>query len=122
MKKLIILTIAFVASIPVFAQTKAGRIDNTKHPIVNACPIRSTVIINDIGKCPFCGMDLNLSPKEQIKTQVAKAYSCPLYADITSDKTGRKLNISPKEEMKMKVVGLNNSATSCEEGESIARQ
>ena len=112
MKKVIILIVAFVASIPLFAQTKAGRIDNTKHPIVNACPVRSTVIINDIGKCPFCGMDLNLSQKEQIKTQVTKTYSCPLYADITTDKTGRKLNISPKEEMKMKVVGLNNSGHS----------
>jgi len=121
MKKLIILTVAFVASISGFAQTKAGRIDNTRHPIVSACPVRSTVIINDLGKCPFCGMDLNLSPKEQIKTHVAKAYSCPLYADITSDKTGRKLNISPKEELKMKVVGLNNSVTSSEERESIAR-
>lgn len=121
MKKLIILTLAFVASITVFAQSKAGRIDNTKHPIVSACPVRSTVIINDIGKCPFCGMDLNLSKKEQIKTQVAKAYSCPLYANIIADKTRRKMNISPKEEMKMKIVGLNNSATSSEERESIAR-
>lgn len=121
MKKLIILTVAFVASIPVFAQTKAGRIDNTKHPIVSACPVRSTVIINDIGKCPFCGMDLNLSKKEQIKNQVAKAYSCPLYADVIADKTTKRLNISPKEEMKMKVVGLNNSAASFEEGDPIAR-
>jgi hypothetical protein len=114
MKKLIIVTVAFVASIPVFAQTKAGRTDNTKHPIVNACPLHSTVIINDIDKCPFCGMDLNLSKKEQIKTQVVKAYSCPLYADLTTDKTGRKLNISPKEEMKMKVVRLPNHSSNLE--------
>ncbi|HET9825324.1 MAG TPA: hypothetical protein VFP87_08320 [Chitinophagaceae bacterium] len=122
MKKLIIVTVAFVASVSVFAQTKAGRVDNTKHPIINACPVRSTVIINDIGKCPFCGMDLNLSKKEQIKTRVAQAYSCPLYANTIADKTRRKLNISPKEEMKIKTVGLNNSVTISEESEPTARQ
>lgn len=121
MKKLIILTIAFVASVAVSAQTKAGKIDNTRHVILNICSERSAVTTNEPGKCPFCGMDLNLSKKEQIKTQVAKAYSCPLYADIIADKTRRKLNISPKEEMKMKVVGLNNSAASFEEGDPIAR-
>jgi hypothetical protein len=109
MKKLIIFTVAFVASVVVFAQTKAGKIDNTRHPVLYACPVHSTVITNELGKCPFCGMDLNLSQKEQIKTQISKSYSCPLYADITSDKTGRKLNISPKEEMKMRVVGQNNN-------------
>ena len=98
--------IALGASAAVFAQTKAGKVDNTKHPIVSVCPVNTTIITNDLGKCAFCGMDLNLSQKEQIKTQVAKAYSCPLDADITADKSGGKLNISPKEEMKMKVVGL----------------
>jgi hypothetical protein len=109
MKKLIVLIVAIVASVTVFAQTKAGKIDNTKHPILYACPAHSTVVTNELGKCPFCAMDLNLSPKEQIKTQVAKSYSCPLYANITSDKAGRKLNISPKEEMKMNVVQLNRN-------------
>jgi hypothetical protein len=52
-------------------------------------------------------MDLNLSPKEELKTKVTKAYSCPLYADVTRDKTGRKLNLSPKEKMKLQVVELN---------------
>jgi hypothetical protein len=67
-------------------------------------------------------MDLNLSQKEQIKMQVTKAYSCPLYADISADKTGRKLNISPKEEMKMKVVGLNSSPNHRREREFASTQ
>jgi putative DNA topoisomerase len=122
MKKLIILVAAaLVASSAAFAQTKAGKIDNTKHPIVYACPVNETVITRDLTKCPFCGMDLNLSQKEQIKTAVAKAHSCPLLADITADKAGRKLNVSPKEEMKMRVVGLDNS-NNLEERKSVAKQ
>ena len=107
MKKLIILTFAVVASIAVFGQAKAGKTDKTIHVTLNVCPVTGTIITNDPGKCPFCGMDLNLSPKEQIKTQVARAYSCPMYADTTTGQTGRKPNISPKEEMKMKVVRLS---------------
>lgn len=114
MKKSIILAIALVTSFAVFAQAKAGKIDQTRHPVVYACPVRATVITNELDKCPFCGMDLNLSQKEQIKVQVTKAYSCPLYADITADKPGTKLNISPKEEMKMRVVTLNNHSISAD--------
>ena len=107
MKKLIILAAAVIASIVAFGQTKAGKIDNTEHAIIFACPAQSEVISNEPGKCPFCGMDLNLSPKEELKTQISKSYSCPRYADVTSDKTGRKLNISPKEEMKMQIARVN---------------
>jgi hypothetical protein len=108
MKKSIILTVAVVTSFAVLAQTKAGKIDNTKHPALYVCPVQSPVIINELGKCPFCGMDLNLSPKEQMKAQESKGQACPLYAGITSDRTGKKLNVSPKEEMKMRVVGISS--------------
>jgi putative DNA topoisomerase len=109
MKKLIIIAVAFlIASPAVFAQTKAGRTDNSKHTTLYTCPVHSSVIINTLGKCPLCGMDLNLSQKEQIKTQVVKGYSCPLFADIVTNNAGRNLNLSLKEKMKMEVVKLNN--------------
>jgi len=121
MKKLIILAITLVTSFVVFAQTKAGKIDKTRHQALYVCPVNSKVIVSDLSKCPFCGMDLNLSPKEQIKTHVSRAYSCPLYADITSERTERKLNISPKEEMKLRVVRLTNQPVNSI-GSSVARQ
>jgi putative DNA topoisomerase len=109
MKKLIIIAVAFlIASPAIFAQTKAGKIDNTTHATLYACPVHSSVIINILGKCPLCGMDLNLSQKEQIKTQVVKGYSCPLYADIVTNNEERNLNLSLKEKMKMEVVKLNS--------------
>jgi Heavy metal binding domain len=115
MKKLIIFAVVFIASTAVFSQTKAGRIDDTKHPILYSCPVKTAVIKNELGKCPICGMDLNLSPKEQIKVQTVRSTSCPLFVDLRG-----KVNLSPKEEMKMKIVQLNNSASASEE-RSVAK-
>ena len=110
MKKLIIFAVVFIASTAVFSQTKAGKIDNTKHPTLYSCPVKATVITNELGKCPICGMDLNLSPKEQIKAQIVKSTSCPLFVNLTG-----KVNLSPKEEMKMEIVKLSNPASTGEE-------
>ncbi len=109
MKKIIILAVAFLMVSPgLFAQWKAGKQDNTQHTVLYACPTNSNVIVNTPGKCPICGMDLNLSQKEQLKAQVTKTYTCPVYADNISNKAGRNLNLSLKEKMKMEVVKLNN--------------
>jgi ribosomal protein S27AE len=58
-------------------------------------------------------MDLTgLSPKEQLKREVTKAYTCPIHAEIISTepgkcpKCGKTLNLSPKEKLKAEVVKL----------------
>ena len=113
MKKIIILTVSFlVASSCVFAQTKAGKADTTQHATYYACPSHPDVVNYEPGKCPKCGMELTLSPKEQIKASVSKNYACPVHLTVTSHdpgkcpKCGKKLNLSPKEQMKAEAVKL----------------
>lgn len=113
MKTIIILTIAlFIASPVLFAQSKAGKTDTIKHATFYTCPMHSDVVNDKPGKCPKCGMDLNLSTKEQMKSAATKNYTCPIHLDVTKHdpgkcpKCGRNLNLSPKEKMKVDVVKL----------------
>jgi rRNA maturation protein Nop10 len=109
MKKLIIIVVGFLISSPaLFAQWKAGRQDNTKHAVLNVCPVHSTITIKEPGKCPFCGMDLSLSQKEELKAQTAKTLTCPLNADIVN---GKPANLSLKEQMKWEVIKINSNRT-----------
>jgi uncharacterized paraquat-inducible protein A len=107
MKKIIVLAVAFLMSFAVInAQEKAGKKDTTTHISLYTCPMHSGVATDQPGKCPLCGMDLNLSKKELLKTDVTKAYTCPIHADVVSDKSGKcpkcgtQLNLSLKEKMK----------------------
>jgi uncharacterized protein with PIN domain len=113
MKNIIILTIAFfIASPALFAQSKAGKTDTTKHATFYTCPKHSDVVSDKPGHCPTCGMELNLTGKEQMKARVTKNYNCPVHVDVTKHdpgkcpKCGKKLNLSPKEQMKAEVVKL----------------
>jgi len=110
MKQLLFLTIAsLIASSSLFAQSKAGKTDTTKHTIYYTCSMHSDVVSYKPGICPKCGMDLILSNKEQIKTAVTKNYSCPVHATVFSHdpgkcpQCGRKLQLSAKEQMKAEV-------------------
>jgi transcription initiation factor IIE alpha subunit len=110
MKKLIVLLIAISSAAITFAQEKAGKKDTTQHSAVYTCPMHPDVTSDKPGKCPKCGMDLNLSAKEQMKMQVTKAYCCSAHPDVTSDKPGKcpkcgkKLSLTAKEKMKMEVM------------------
>ena len=113
MKKIIILATAFLLSFTVInAQEKAGKQDTTTHISLYTCPMHPGVSTDKPGKCPLCGMDLNLSKKELLKTDVAKAYTCPIHADVVSDKAGTcpkcgtQLNLSLKEKMKAEVAKI----------------
>lgn len=113
MKKLFILIGAILlASSSILAQTKAGKVDTTQHATFYACPMHPDVVDHQPGKCPKCGMELNLSKKEQMKASQVKSYSCPIHQMITRHdpgkcpKCGRKMNLSPKEQMKAEVVKL----------------
>jgi|SRR5436190_15711473 len=110
MKKIFILAITFLTSSSfLFAQEKAGKKDTTQHEVMYVCPMHADVTSNEPGKCPKCGMDLNLSKKEEMKMQVTKSYTCPFHKEVASHdpgkcpKCGRKLNLSAKEQMKAEV-------------------
>ncbi|MFX7849331.1 heavy metal-binding domain-containing protein, partial [Acinetobacter baumannii] len=47
---------------------------------VYACSMHPEVTSNEAGKCSKCGMDLTLSPKEKMKREVMKIYSCPMHS------------------------------------------
>ena len=53
------------------------------------CSMHPEVKSDSPGTCSKCGMNLNLSKKEQMKTDVMKIYTCPMHAGITSDKPGK---------------------------------
>ena len=66
MKKIIILAIAIlINSTAIFAQTKAGRVDTTKHATYYSCPNHPDSVKHQPGKCSICGMELNLSKKRR---------------------------------------------------------
>ena len=112
MKKLILLTLAFITicSVSGFAQTKAGRTDTTKHPQFFTCPMHDSIAAKKLGNCPVCGMKLQLSKKEAMKAGVTKNYACPVHVGEVSDKPGncskcgKSLSLSPKENMKVDVM------------------
>ena len=111
MKKIIILAVALlVSATAIFAQDKAGKKDTTQHVTYYSCPTHSDVLTDKPGKCPKCGMDLNLSAKEEMKAKIAKTYTCPVHADVTSNnagicpKCGKTLNLSLKEQIKADLV------------------
>ena len=115
MKKIIILSFVFLMSVTVLnAQEKAGKKDTTVHVSLYsyACSMHPNFISNKPGKCPQCGMDMNLSSKEQMKRKVTKTYTCPVDAGVVSTqpgkcpKCGKNLNLSKKEQMKAEVVKL----------------
>ena len=103
-----------LVTITLFAQEKAGKKDTTQHVALYSCPTHSEVNKKKPGHCPKCGMKLELSPKEQMKTDVTKNYVCPIHTDVTSNKAGKcskcdnDLVLSPKEKMKMEVVKKYN--------------
>ena len=113
MKKLLLLVApALLTSTCLFAQTKAGKVDTTQHTSYYTCSMHPDVVKHKPGNCPYCGMALSLSGKEQMKSQVTKIYSCPVHIDVVSHdpgkcpQCGRKMNLSAKEQMKADVTKI----------------
>lgn len=53
------------------------------------CPMHPEVTSTKPGKCAKCGMDLNLSKKEQMKAEVTHSYTCPMHPDVVSNNPGK---------------------------------
>ncbi|NII27825.1 hypothetical protein HB364_22270 [Pseudoflavitalea sp. X16] len=111
MKKILILIIGlFLTSLSLFAQTKAGKTDTTKHETFYTCSMHPDVKSDKPGKCSQCGMALKLSGKERIKKAITKNYICPVHVNVSKHdpgkcpQCGRKLQLSPKEQMKAEVT------------------
>ena len=111
MKKVFVCMFGILAvTTSVFAQTKAGKQDITQNQITYTCPMHPEVLAHQPGKCPKCGMELNLSPKEQMKAGALKNYTCPAHLDVASHdpgkcpKCGKKLSLSTKEQMKAEIA------------------
>ncbi len=92
MKKIIILVIVLVSGFGSFAQKSKNNPPQSKAQVtqnVYTCPMHPDVVSDKPGKCPKCGMSLNLSKKEQMKMEVMKIYTCPMHPDVQSDKPGK---------------------------------
>jgi uncharacterized protein with PIN domain len=91
MKSLNMLLMAAISimTLCVSAQEKAGKKDTLQHTTLYTCKMHPDVKMDKAGKCPQCGMDLVLSPKEKIKREVTKNYTCPIHADVISNKPGK---------------------------------
>ncbi len=92
MKKIIILVIVLVSGFGSFAQkSKNNQLPGKAQVAQNTytCPMHPDVVSDRPGKCPKCGMNLNLSKKEQMKMEVMKIYTCPMHPDVQSDKPGK---------------------------------
>ena len=116
MKKIIIFLIFTGSTFATVAQQKAGKNDSTKHVTLYTCSMHPGVSTDKPGKCSVCGMALNRSPKELLKTDVSRVYSCPIHAEVLAKKPGHcskcgaTLNLSVKEKMKADVVKLYTCA------------
>lgn len=111
MKRIFILIAATVMAFSLLnAQTKAGKTDTTKHKTYYSCSMHPEVVKHEAGKCPKCGMDLQLTAKEQMKIAVSKNYTCPVHLDVVSHdpgkcpQCGKKLMLSPKEQTKAEIA------------------
>jgi len=108
--KILLMAAFSILATSLFAQEKAGKKDSAQHVKLYSCPTHSEINMTKPGHCRKCGMKLELSPKEQMKTDVTKNYVCPIHTDVTSSKAGKcskcdnDLILSPKEKMKMETV------------------
>jgi uncharacterized paraquat-inducible protein A len=82
------LTILFVPALAqdtITQKVKTGETGKIRY----ACPMHPDMVMDEPGKCPRCGAELNLSPKEQMKMEVVKLYTCPAHPDVARDKPGK---------------------------------
>ncbi len=94
------LFIATCATFATFAQKSKANLPASKTRTATlanySCPMQPNVVSDTMGKCPKCNMDLTLSKKEQMKTEVTKLYTCPSHAEVVSNSPGTCAKCSSK--------------------------
>ncbi len=80
---------------------KAATATNENDKAMYCCSMHPEEKSDAPGKCSKCGMNMNLSKKEEMKMEVMKIYTCPMHADVSSDKPGKcskcSMNLKGKE-------------------------
>lgn len=105
--KIILMVVFTIVTVNLFAQTKGGRVDTSKHTVYYTCSMHDTIAMKQPGNCPICGMKLNLSKKEEMKMSITKNYVCPTHQTVVKDQPGvcpicgMTLNMSTKEKSKL---------------------
>ena len=105
--KMLMIAAFTILSVTLFAQTKGGRVDTSKHTVYYTCSMHDSIAMKQPGNCPICGMKLNLSKKEEMKMSITKNYTCPTHASVVKDQPGVcpicgiTLNLSAKEKSKL---------------------
>ena len=47
------------------------------------------IVSDQPGKCTKCGMNLHLSKKEEMKSEIVNGYTCPMDKDVSTNKPGK---------------------------------
>ena len=88
MKQILFVTLAFLlASTSLFAQTKAGRVDTTKHVTYYSCSMHPDVVSTNPGVCPQCKSKLVVDRRGS--KQAATVYTCGMHPDVASATAGK---------------------------------
>ncbi len=105
-KQLMMLSLT-IFTIAAYSQEKVNSNDSTVNKSVYSCSMHPSIVSNQPGKCSKCGMSLNLSPKEKMKMEVMKTFSCPMKCE--GDKSYNKAGKCPKCGMSLKENKLENN-------------
>lgn len=103
--KMLMMAAFSILTVTVFSQSKLGKTDTMRNTVLYSCTMHPDVSSSKEGKCPTCGMKLELSKKEQMKRAVTNNYTCPVHAAVLTKNPGKcpecgmDLKLSPKEKM-----------------------
>ena len=91
MKSFITGIVLMLISVSAFSQKAKGNADTTiKSYLTYRCEMHPQYVSKVPAKCPICNKNMNLSGKEQMKTEVVKLYTCPMEMDgVVSTQPGK---------------------------------
>lgn len=89
-------TIVFSQDTTKTAGTKKLKADAEmqKDSVYYTCSMHADVKMDKTGKCPKCGMDLEMQKMKTTgtdcsKSDTLKAFTCPMHSEVVSDKSGK---------------------------------
>jgi uncharacterized protein with PIN domain len=73
-----------------FSQKSKGNSDTTlRSYLTYSCSLHPAFVSDVPEKCPVCNNTMRLSPKEEMKAQVVKLYTCPMHHNVICTKAGK---------------------------------